>query len=68
MYKIPPKKKFGQNFLIDQLALEKIIFTAGNLENKSVLEIGKEDLVKRTDLEEETVDEIVKILRSEFEK
>ena len=40
MYKIPPKKKFGQNFLIDQSALEKIIFTAGNLENKSVLEIG----------------------------
>ena len=34
---------------------------------KSVLEIGKEDLVKRTDLEEETVDEIVKILSSEFE-
>ena len=35
---------------------------------KSVLEIGKKDLVKRTDLEEETVDEIVKILSSEFEK
>ena len=34
---------------------------------KSVLEIGKEDLVKRTDLEEETIDEIVKILNSEFE-
>tara|TARA_B100000925_G_scaffold130787_1_gene97844 strand:- start:800 stop:2038 length:1239 start_codon:yes stop_codon:yes gene_type:complete len=35
---------------------------------KSVLEIGKEDLVKRTDLEEETIDEIVKILTSEFEQ
>ena len=35
---------------------------------KSVLEIGKEDLVKRTDLEIETVDEILKILSSEFEK
>ena len=34
---------------------------------KSVLEIGKEDLVKRTDLEEETVDEIVKVLSSAFE-
>jgi len=34
---------------------------------KSVLEIGKADLVKRTDLEEETVDEILGILRSEFE-
>ena len=35
---------------------------------KSVLEIGKEDLVKRTDLEEETIEEIVKILKSEFEQ
>lgn len=34
---------------------------------KSVLDISKEDLVKRTDLEEETVDEIMKILSSEFE-
>ena len=34
---------------------------------KSVLEIGKTDLVKRTDLEEETIEEIVKILKSEFE-
>tara|TARA_B100000963_G_scaffold87236_1_gene74835 strand:+ start:1009 stop:2244 length:1236 start_codon:yes stop_codon:yes gene_type:complete len=34
---------------------------------KSVLEIGLEDLVKRTDLEEETIEEIVKILNSEFE-
>ena len=34
---------------------------------KSVLDISKEDLVKRTDLEEETVEEIMKILRSEFE-
>ncbi|MFL2585654.1 MAG: transcription termination factor NusA [Parvicellaceae bacterium] len=35
---------------------------------KSVLEIGKDDLVKRTDLEEETIDEILKILTSEFEQ
>ncbi|MDA9809771.1 transcription termination factor NusA [Flavobacteriales bacterium] len=35
---------------------------------KSVIEIGKDDLVKRTDLEVETVDEILKILSSEFEK
>lgn len=33
---------------------------------KSVIEIGKEDLVKRTDLEEETVDEVLSILREEF--
>jgi N utilization substance protein A len=34
---------------------------------KSVLAIGVEDLVKRTDLEEETIREVVRILRSEFE-
>lgn len=34
---------------------------------KSVLEISVEDLVQRTDLEQETVAEVMKILRSEFE-
>ncbi|MCD8184985.1 MAG: transcription termination/antitermination protein NusA, partial [Rikenellaceae bacterium] len=34
---------------------------------KSVLEFPIEDLIKRTDLEEETVREVVDILRSEFE-
>lgn len=34
---------------------------------KSVLEIPFEDLVKRTDLEEETVQEVIRILESEFE-
>lgn len=34
---------------------------------KSVLELSREDLIKRTDLEEETVDEIIGIFKSEFE-
>ena len=34
---------------------------------KSVLEQDVADLIKRTDLEEETVVEIVRILRAEFE-
>jgi N utilization substance protein A len=34
---------------------------------KSVLELSVPDLVKRTDLEEETINEVLKILRSEFE-
>ena len=34
---------------------------------KSVLDISIEDLVKRTDLEEETIDEVFKILKAEFE-
>ena len=34
---------------------------------KSVLELSLEDLVKRTDLEEETVSDVLKILKEEFE-
>ncbi|HEU4718279.1 MAG TPA: transcription termination/antitermination protein NusA, partial [Bacteroidia bacterium] len=34
---------------------------------KAVLELSDEELVKRTDLEEETVKEVKRILRSEFE-
>lgn len=33
---------------------------------RSVLEIGKDDLVKRTDLEAETIDEVIKILSDEL--
>ena len=35
---------------------------------KSVLNISKEDLMKRTDLEEETIDNVLSILRAEFEE
>jgi N utilization substance protein A len=34
---------------------------------KSVLELPIDDLVKRTDLEEETIKEVIRILRAEFE-
>jgi transcription termination/antitermination protein NusA len=34
---------------------------------KSVLNMSREDLIKRTDLEEETIDEVIRILRSEFD-
>lgn len=34
---------------------------------KSVLRLSKEELIRRTDLEEETVDDVLKILRAEFE-
>ena len=40
MQKIAPKKKFGQNFLTDQSVIERIVSSAGQLENKSILEIG----------------------------
>jgi N utilization substance protein A len=34
---------------------------------KNVLNISRAELIKRTDLEEETIDEVLKILKSEFE-
>jgi N utilization substance protein A len=34
---------------------------------KSVLDLTVEDLVKRTDLEEETIQEVIKVLKAEFE-
>jgi len=34
---------------------------------RSVLNLNMEDLVKRTDLEEETIREVLKILKAEFE-
>ena len=35
---------------------------------KSILELEKTDLIKRTDLEEETVEEVIRILKEEFDK
>lgn len=49
------------HWIIDELK------TIGCDTAKSVLELTMEDLVKRTDLEEETVKEVLQILRAEFE-
>ena len=35
---------------------------------KSILELEKADIIKRTDLEEETVDDVLRILKEEFEE
>jgi len=35
---------------------------------KSVLELDIQELIKRTDLEDETIEEVVKILKEEFEE
>ena len=50
-----------EGWIIDELK------TIGCDTAKSVLELSNEELVKRTDLEEETVNEIRLILKSEFE-
>ena len=34
---------------------------------KSVLRLGREDMVRRTDLEEETIDSVLRVLSQEFE-
>ncbi|MFY0688031.1 MAG: transcription termination/antitermination protein NusA [Cyclobacteriaceae bacterium] len=34
---------------------------------KSVLKLGRDDMIRRTDLEEETVDEVLRVLSQEFE-
>ena len=39
-YNLSTKKKFGQNFLVDELLLDKIVSVAGNIENTNVIEIG----------------------------
>ena len=51
---------------IDQWVLDA--FKAVGLDTaKAVLSVSKEDLTKRVDLEEETIDEVIAILASEFE-
>jgi N utilization substance protein A len=50
-----------ENWIIDELK------RIGLDTAKSVLALTKEDLVRRTDLEEETIDEVLKVLNQEFE-
>jgi len=52
---------------IEQWIIEEFI-KAGLDTAKSVLEQDLNDLVKRTDLEEETIEDVVRILREEFEE
>lgn len=51
---------------IDEWVLE-VIKEIGCDTAKSVLNISREELINRTDLEEETIDRVIKILSSEFE-
>lgn len=51
-----------EDWVIDQLK------SIGCDTAKSVMSLNREELIRRTDLEEETIDEIMNILRSEFEE
>jgi N utilization substance protein A len=52
---------------IDQWIID-ILKGIGCDTGKSVLEIDRDELVRRSDLEEETIDEIIRIIKEEFEK
>ena len=52
---------------IDQWIID-ILKSIGCDTGKSVLELSREELVRRTDLEEESVDEVIRIIKEEFEK
>ncbi len=56
--------EFGDE--IDQWIIDEFK-TIGCDTAKSILTLGVEELVKRTDLEEETIREVIRILKSEFE-
>ena len=50
-----------EDWIIDEL------YKIGCDTAKSVLALSKEELINRTDLEEETIDEVIRILKAEFE-
>ena len=52
---------------IDQWIID-ILKSIGCDTGKSVLELNRDELVRRTDLEEETIDEVIRIIKEEFEK
>ncbi|MCQ2300328.1 MAG: transcription termination factor NusA [Bacteroidales bacterium] len=52
---------------IDQWIIDEL-YKIGCDTAKSVLALSKEDLIKRTDLEEETIENVIKILKSEFDE
>ena len=45
----------------------KILKGIGCDSAKSVLDISRNELIRRTDLEEETIDDVLRILRAEFD-
>jgi N utilization substance protein A len=52
---------------IDQWIID-ILKDIGCDTGKNVLALSREDLIRRTDLEEETIDEVIRIIQEEFEK
>ena len=74
-YNLSTKKKFGQNFLVDEFLLDKIVSVAGNINGKNILEIGPGpggltySILKKNPkklLSVEIDEELEKILKVEF--
>jgi N utilization substance protein A len=51
---------------IDQWVIDRLV-AIGCDTAKSVLQLPKEELINRTDLEEETIDHVLEVLNAEFE-
>ncbi|MBQ0082747.1 MAG: transcription termination factor NusA [Paludibacteraceae bacterium] len=51
---------------IDEWVID-VLYSIGCETAKSVLKLSREELIQRTDLEDETIDDVLRILRSEFE-
>lgn len=51
---------------IDEWVID-VLYNIGCETAKSVLKLSREELIQRTDLEEETIDDILRILKAEFE-
>ena len=57
-------KEFADD--IDEWIID-VLINIGCDTAKSVLALSKEELLSRTDLEEETIDEVIRILKAEFD-
>ncbi len=76
-YNLSTKKKFGQNFLVDESLLDKIVLSAGDIKGKNVLEVGPgpggltysilKQLPKKL-ISVEIDNDLIEILKSEFAK
>ncbi|MCQ2344005.1 MAG: transcription termination factor NusA [Paludibacteraceae bacterium] len=51
---------------IDEWVID-VLYSIGCETAKSVLKLSREELLQRTDLEEETIDDIIRVLKAEFE-
>ena len=59
-------KNRGESYEIDSWIID-VLKSIGCDTAKNVLALSREELIQRSDLEEETVDEVLAVLKAEFE-